>query len=234
MELSDCWVVIPAAGVGARMGANKPKQYLEINGKTILEHTLERLLKLPDLRGVVLVLGAEDTYWQRLPAVQNPLVKTVEGGNERCDSVLNGLKSLQNEVKPDDWVLVHDAARPCVALDDIQNLRHDIKHHPAGGILGVPVSDTLKRVSDDSSIEATVDRSVLWQAQTPQAFRYGVLSDALSQALQKGLNITDEASAVESAGYKPLMVEGRRDNIKITRPEDLPLAELTLKLQASP
>lgn len=225
------WVIVPAAGVGARMGAGRPKQYLTLKHKTILEHTLERLLQLPQLNGIVVAVSAQDTFWQTLPVFNHAKIRVIEGGRERCDSVLNGLDALDEYLQPLDWVLVHDAARPCVDLRDVEELIEKLQDHLVGGILGVPVSDTVKRLNDDYGIEETVDRRVLWQAQTPQMFRYGVLAKSLRTALQQGITITDEASAVESAGYVPLMVEGRRDNIKVTRPEDIAMAELILELR---
>jgi len=225
------WAIVPAAGVGARMGASLPKQYLKLEGKTILEHTVERLLEIPYLKGVVLVINPFDEILPTLELIHHPKIQIVEGGQERCDSVLNGLYALENRLQPLDWVLVHDAARPCVELQDIDQMVVELEEHLVGGILGVPVSDTVKRLNENYGIEETVDRRVLWQAQTPQMFRYGILLQSLRQALQAGETITDEASAVELANYVPLMVEGRRDNIKITRPEDLPMAELILKLQ---
>ncbi|MGH1373310.1 MAG: 2-C-methyl-D-erythritol 4-phosphate cytidylyltransferase [Cellvibrionaceae bacterium] len=230
-NLPDCWAIVPAAGIGTRMGADKPKQYLLLNGKTILEHTIERLLQLPYLKGLVLVVNPFDEIWPTLAITNHPKVKVVEGGQERCDSVLNGLYALEALLQPLDWVMVHDAARPCVDLRDVDQLVEELDEHLVGGILGVPVSDTIKRLNDNYGIEDTVDRRVLWQAQTPQLFRYGILTQCLQRALQAGEAITDEASALESANYVPLMVEGRRDNIKITRPEDLPMAELILKMQ---
>jgi len=225
------WALVPAAGVGARMGADMPKQYLSLSGQTILEHTLKRLLRLPQLEGIVLVVSPLDDRWSELSITGHPKVEVVSGGQERCDSVLNGLYHLESRVDKLDWVLVHDAARPCVDLGDIQELIGDLQEHLVGGILGVPVSDTIKRINEDYGIETTVDRRVLWQAQTPQMFRYGVLKQSLEQALSAKQAITDEASAVEWAGFFPCMVEGRRDNIKITRPEDLPMAELILSQQ---
>lgn len=226
------WIIVPAAGVGARMGASLPKQYLTIDSKTILEYTLERLLQVPQLAGVYLALSLDDSYWSSLALAKHPALKIIAGGNERCDSVLNGLQALQNEADNNDWVLVHDAARPCVTLESIIMLIEQLKDHSVGGILGVPVSDTLKSVDQSQAIQHTVDRSVLWHAQTPQLFRYGLLRDCLLQALAAGQTITDEASAIEACGYKPLMVHGRSDNIKITRPEDLAIAKLILQQQA--
>ncbi|GAA5315655.1 MAG: 2-C-methyl-D-erythritol 4-phosphate cytidylyltransferase [Candidatus Pelagadaptatus aseana] len=226
--LPNFWVVVPAAGVGARMQADKPKQYLSLLGKTILEHTLERLLSLSGLQGIVVVLGQEDQFGRELALLTDARIVVADGGVERCDSVLNGLAVLAGQIADDDWVLVHDAARPCVAQSDVEKLLSELQEHPVGGILGTPVSDTIKRVAQQE-IEQTLDRSILWQAQTPQMFRYGLLQQSLASALSQSITITDEASALESAGYHPAIVEGRRDNIKITRPEDLPVAELILK-----
>ena len=225
------WIVVPAAGVGARMGASCPKQYLPLVGKTVIEHTLEHLLALPNVAGVYLVLSENDGYWNQLPLAQHPRIHRVAGGEERCDSVLNALEQLQDKALPHDWVLVHDAARPCVQTQSILHLIEQVKNHPVGGILGVPVSDTLKQV-DDFVIGSTVDRRFLWQAQTPQMFRVGLLRDCLQRGLAEGKLITDESSALESYGYQPLMVQGRSDNIKVTRPEDLAIAAMILQQQA--
>jgi 2-C-methyl-D-erythritol 4-phosphate cytidylyltransferase len=225
------WFVIPAAGIGSRMGADKPKQYLMLGDKTIIEHTLQRILSFPNLAGVVVPLSSEDTYWTSLTILQHPLVHTIHGGEARADSVLNGLNYLADKVHPQDWVLVHDAARPCVTITSIQSLCNDLAGSAVGGILAVPVSDTLKHIAGKNEIQSTVDRSVLWQAQTPQLFRYKLLHDCLTQTLARKENITDESSAVELCGYKPQVVEGRSDNIKVTRPDDLLLAEFILKQQ---
>ncbi|HTF95842.1 MAG TPA: 2-C-methyl-D-erythritol 4-phosphate cytidylyltransferase [Cellvibrio sp.] len=224
------WVVVPAAGVGSRMGANCPKQYLTLLDKTVLEHTLERLLALPAINNVYLALSSADDFWPQLDCAKNPKIIRVNGGDERADSVLNSLLALPVEAQNEDWVLVHDAARPCVRTHEIINLMEMVSTHEVGGILGVPVSDTLKRVND-TKIEKTVDRNSLWQAQTPQLFRLGVLRDCLFRALQEGKAITDEASALEYYGYSPLMVQGRSDNIKITRPEDLVIAAALMQQQ---
>ncbi|MDR7090104.1 MULTISPECIES: 2-C-methyl-D-erythritol 4-phosphate cytidylyltransferase [Cellvibrio] len=224
------WIVVPAAGVGARMGADCPKQYLPLVGKTVIEHTLERLLALPNIAGIYLVLGADDNYWNDLSLAQNNRIQRVAGGAERCDSVLNALEQLFDNASPNDWVLVHDAARPCVHVQSVLHLIEQVKTHPVGGILGVPVSDTLKQVNN-SIIDSTVDRRLLWQAQTPQMFRLGLLRDCLQRGLAEGKLITDESSALESYGYQPLMVQGRSDNIKITRPEDLAIAAMLLQQQ---
>lgn len=225
------WVIVPAAGVGSRMGADLPKQYLSLLDKTILEHTLERLLQLPDIAGILLALSPDDTWWQELPLSRDPRIVRVDGGLERSYSVLNALKSLSLQAIESDWVLVHDAARPCVTLGAIAYLREQLEYHQVGGILAVPVSDTIKQLNRLGEIVQTLDRSSLWQAQTPQMFRYGLLLSCLERTLNENLQITDEASALESCGYTVRVVEGRVDNIKITRVEDLPLAQTILQQQ---
>jgi 2-C-methyl-D-erythritol 4-phosphate cytidylyltransferase len=223
------WVIIPAAGVGKRMGGVKPKQYLTLSGKTVLEHSLDRMLEHNDIEGAVIALSDDDLYWKGLGYRHNKSVRLAPGGKERCDSVLNALQILSRKAHDADWVLVHDAARPCVRLDDIQKLIEICKNHSVGGILAVPVRDTIKKSNEQNEIIETVDRTSLWHAQTPQMFRLGMLRDALASALDKGVEITDESSAMEWAGYKPLLVEGHADNIKITRKEDANLARYYLE-----
>ncbi len=227
---------MPAAGVGARVGAGYPKQYLLLHGKTILEHTLERLLEFKQLAKIVLPVAADDCQWSNLALLRDKRIAVVTGGRERCHSVFNGLEALANEAKPEDWVLVHDAARPCITPEQVQHLVDSVGDHQIGGILGLPVSDTLKHVKANTII-STIDRSTVWCAQTPQMFRYGKLYDALNNALrQNSANveqpITDEAAALESMGYQPMMVKGHRDNIKVTVKEDIPLAAFVLSQQA--
>lgn len=229
---SRFWGVVPAAGVGKRVGAALPKQYLEVGGRTVLEHTLDRLLKVTRMNGVVVALGREDGYWPALPPARNPRIRVTEGGRERADSVHAALVALSAEAGDQDWVLVHDAARLCVTVADIDHLINQVQHHPIGGILALPSSDTLKRV-EQGEIVATADRTHIWRALTPQMFRLGALRDALADAAARGLLVTDEASAMELKGFRPLIVEGRPDNIKITRPEDIPLAAFFLERQCS-
>ncbi|MFL0798750.1 MAG: 2-C-methyl-D-erythritol 4-phosphate cytidylyltransferase [Cellvibrionaceae bacterium] len=205
------------------MGSDKPKQYLTIGNKTVLEHTLNRLLSLPAIDSVHVAISKNDTCFDSLDLPKG--VCRVEGGAERYDSVLNGLKAIAPHVKADDWVLVHDAARCCVMPENIQRLIDELKLDPVGGLLALPASDTLKEVDEDGRVSCTIDRSIIWQAQTPQLFRYSVLLHALEASVVKGFPITDEASAMEQAGYRPKLIPGRRDNIKITTPEDLALAE---------
>ena len=225
------WAVVPAAGVGKRMGSDTPKQYLEVAGKPVLQHTLERLLSVECLAGIYVALGAEDGYWPDLPCAQHPRIRAVPGGRERADSVHSALVHLEDRAQPDDWVLVHDAARLCLTRGDVLKLIDAVQEDAVGGILALPVSDTLKTVNEQQRIVGTPDRSRIWRALTPQMFRYGLLKQALAAAAAQGLVVTDEASALELAGYQPKIVEGRPDNLKITRPEDLPLAAFYLERQ---
>lgn len=224
------WAVVPAAGVGKRMGSTVPKQYLEILGKPVLEHTLDRLLSVPQISAIAVALGPEDGFWDDLSVSKDPRILRAAGGKERSDSVYSALKRLEDVASPEDWVLVHDAARLCLTAEDIHKLMDVLSEDPVGGILALPVSDTLKTVKD-GVITGTPDRSSTWRALTPQMFRYGVLKQALSEAETKGYLVTDEASAIELMGYHPKIVEGRPDNIKITRPEDLSLAAFYLEMQ---
>ncbi|MEE1947720.1 2-C-methyl-D-erythritol 4-phosphate cytidylyltransferase [Pseudomonas alcaligenes] len=221
-ELPSFWVVIPAAGIGSRMRADRPKQYLQLAGRTILEHTLDCFLDHPCLKGLVLSLAADDPFWPALPCATDPRIQRVEGGAERADSVLAGLLRLvELGAQEGDWVLVHDAARPNLARSDLDRLLAELADDPVGGLLAVPARDTLKRIGADGRVAETVDRSLIWQAYTPQMFRFAALHRALADALVAGVAVTDEASALEWAGQAPKLVEGRADNLKITRPEDL-------------
>ncbi|HEY6611014.1 MAG TPA: 2-C-methyl-D-erythritol 4-phosphate cytidylyltransferase [Pseudomonas sp.] len=220
--LPEFWAVIPAAGVGARMRADRPKQYLRLGERTVLEHTLDCFLGHPTLKGLVLCLAEDDPYWPGLACAGDPRIERAAGGCERADSVLNGLLHLLTlGAHEDDWVLVHDAARPNLSRDDLNLLLGELAEDPVGGLLAVPARDTLKRVGKDGRVRETIDRSVIWQAYTPQMFRLGQLHRSLADALVSHANITDEASALEWAGHAPRLIEGRADNLKITRPEDL-------------
>ncbi|MEX0619176.1 MAG: 2-C-methyl-D-erythritol 4-phosphate cytidylyltransferase [Pseudohongiellaceae bacterium] len=226
------WAIVPAAGIGRRMQSKTPKQYLNINGRPIIEISIGRLAALPYIERIVVMLNPEDTIWPSLRLDQNPKVVCQSGGDTRYQSVLNGLLYLQTLASADDWVLVHDAARPCVRLKDIDTLLHELEGHPVGGLLGSPVDNTLKRVDSRREVIATVDRGDIWQAFTPQMFRFGLLLDALTHVDRRSKTITDEATAVELSGHKPRMVEGNRDNLKVTQPTDLELAGQILNLQA--
>jgi len=224
------WAVIPAAGVGKRMQADRPKQYLALHGRTVLEHTLARFLDHPQFSGVVVAVTEGDPYWQEL-AISHPKLKVAAGGEERCHSVRNALLLLHSQAAAEDWVLVHDAARPCLRREDLEHLLTVLSDHPVGGLLGLPVADTMKRTGADDTVLETVSREHLWRALTPQMFRFAELYAALEAALRSNQLVTDEASAMELSGKAPKMVEGHGDNIKITRPQDLRLAELYLAEQ---
>jgi len=225
------WAVVPAAGSGRRFGGDIPKQYLTIEGEPIMTLTLNRLFHLP-LAGCVVAIAAEDTQAATLSYDHPDRMHFVIGGGERMDSVLSGLHYLIDHAHDDDWVLVHDVARPCIAPDSLDRLVSELREDAVGGILAIPVRDTLKRAQSISQglpeIAETVSREQLWMAQTPQMFRYGLLRDALQHAQTGKLHVTDEASAIELAGLTPKLVEGRPDNLKITYADDLPLARLIL------
>ncbi|MFM5287798.1 2-C-methyl-D-erythritol 4-phosphate cytidylyltransferase [Aeromonas veronii] len=226
-RVSGLTAIVPAAGIGSRMGADCPKQYLQLAGKTILEHTLERLLSHPAIAQVIVALAPHDRWFEALPVAADPRIVRVEGGAERAFSVLNALHVAQGE-----WVLVHDAARPCLTHGDLDALIATAMNC-GGAILGSRVRDTMKRSDGEGNIIATVEREQLWHALTPQMFPTRALKRALEEGLLLlGATITDEASAMERAGFAVRMVEGRADNIKVTRPEDLSLAGLFLSQQA--
>ena len=216
------WAVIPAAGVGARMAADRPKQYLQLGGRTILEHSLGCFLDHPALKGLVVSLADDDPYWPTLACATDPRIQRADGGSERSGSVLNALLHLNAlGASDDDWVLVHDAARPNLSRDDLDKLLAELADDPVGGLLAVPARDTLKRVDKHGRVVDTIDRRLIWQAYTPQMFRLGALHRALADSLVADAVITDEASAMEWSGQAPRLIEGRSDNIKVTRPEDL-------------
>ncbi len=221
------WAVIPAAGAGARFGGDTPKQYLPLAGRTVIEWSLRPFLARDDVAGIVVVVSAADDRWERLRPPVGRIVKAC-GGAERVNSVLNGLEALEGRAGPADWVLVHDAARPCLTDDDLAALLDAVDGEGPGGLLAAPVQDTLKRADEDGRVVATLDRRAVWRALTPQMFRYGELTLALRSALAAGVGVTDESSAMERTGVRPKLVAGRSDNIKITRPEDIALAAFIL------
>lgn len=219
--------VVPAAGVGSRMQADRPKQYLKLLGKTVLEHTVSKLLAHPKVSKVVVAVSEDDPYFSTLALANHPQVIRVNGGKERADSVLSALNYIcKHEVS--EWVLVHDAARPCFTEQDVTRLIECAEIHSVGAILAAPVRDTMKRSDELQNIDHTVERSNLWHALTPQMFRTLPLREALIDGLAGKANITDEASAYERLNLSPALVNGRADNIKITQPEDLALAEFYL------
>lgn len=239
MQNKQFWAIIPAAGVGKRMLADKPKQYLKLQTKTVIEHTLDKLLNMQEVTGVVLSISDTDEYWPDLNYQSKKPLLVASGGKERSDSVLNALTLLNQKISETEntWVLVHDAARPCVRSEDIQNLINQASLNNDGGLLALPVRDTMKRSvhtehDQPNSVNQTVDRDGLWHALTPQMFKLDLLLNALSNAQINKSSITDDASAMELMGYKPMLVEAHEDNIKITRAFDLQLAELFLQNQS--
>lgn len=230
---SAIWAILPAAGIGRRMGSNTPKQYLDLNGVPVIAHSLQKLVSIPAIRKIVVVLHPEDVHFSTLQLPNSEKIVVTPGGAERFQSVLNGLLYLAGIASDDDWVLVHDAVRPCVRAADIQLLIDQLAQHSVGGLLGFPVVDTLKQVNDRDEVEQTADRSRYWHAQTPQMFRYGLLVKALRDLIARSLEVTDEAGAIERLGLHPQMVTGHRDNIKITHVADLGMASTILAAQAS-
>ncbi len=213
-------VVIPAAGVGKRMQSRCPKQYLPFASSTIMEETLKRIFRFSALGRVILALSPEDQYFQDTGLYGDPRIVTVPGGKERGDSVLSGLRAAASE-----YVMVHDAARPCIMMADLERLR-DLAMNDNGGILAVRIPDTVKRGDAENRITGTVPRAGLWRALTPQLFKRDLLITAYEKAAASGMTLTDEASAMEFLGYHPLLVPGSSLNIKITEPQDLALGTL--------
>jgi len=229
-------VVVPAAGVGKRMQAHCPKQYLTINGVSILEHTVKRLLSHPQINRIILCLSVADEYFGDTSLAVHPDVTVADGGKERVDSVLNGLKALSeltlNNESSHPWVLVHDAARPCVSLQDIDALISQCIERNTGGLLAAPVRDTMKRGDNNNLVTTTVERAKLWHALTPQMYKVTELVQAIELGIASNSNITDESSAIELAGLPSLLVTGSSENIKITHPDDLAFAEFILNKQS--
>jgi len=222
------WVVVPAAGRGARFGGERPKQYHTVLGRPLIQHTLERLAAHPRIGGLCVVLAADDAWWAGWREIGGKPVLRCAGGAERADSVLAGVRALPPAVREKDWVLVHDAARPCLRSDDLGRLLDHGAAHDVGAILAAPVRDTLKLATRGGTIARSEPREQLWRALTPQMFRRAALERALESALAAGVAITDEAMAFERLGLSPLLVEGAEDNIKVTTPADLVLAEFLL------
>lgn len=222
------WALVPAAGSGLRFGTDTPKQYLYAAGKPLIEHALDALLLHAAIDGVVVALSAGDPHWPGWSRLHGKPVLTCIGGGERADSVLAALRALPAGVAADAIVLVHDAARPNLHAQDISRLHEAAMAHSDGAILAAPVRDTLKRADADANISTTEPRDGIWRALTPQAFRRDLLLRALEAARADGLVVTDDAQAVERLGLHPRLVEGREDNLKVTTPADLALAEFLL------
>lgn len=223
------WLVMPAAGIGRRFGRQRPKQYAPLRGRTVIQWALAPFLADARCAGAVVALAAHDPYW---PEVAPPQVLTVAGGTERSHSVRNALAALARRADAEDWVLVHDAARPCLPPADLEHLLGRLAEHPLGGLLAVPAADTLKRADAHGGVAASVDRAGLWRALTPQMFRYRTLCDALDAAHAAGQVPTDEAQALEWRGEHPVLVAGSAANLKITTTADLSIAAALLEALA--
>ena len=227
---ANYWAIVPAAGVGKRFAADIPKQFHYLNGTLVAQHTLSRLLSLTSISAIVAPCDNSSAYWSKVPAVTDRRVRLVSGGTHRVNSVVNGLLALEELAADDDWVLIHDMARPCVTAANIAKLITEVGDHAVGGILAAPINDTLKIV-DSQTIVSTVNRAQYRAAQTPQMFRFSLLKSAIQVMLDEQKIPTDEASAIEYAGLTAMVVEGRQDNIKITRREDLAIAEAIMRNQ---
>ncbi|NVK22086.1 MAG: 2-C-methyl-D-erythritol 4-phosphate cytidylyltransferase [Kangiellaceae bacterium] len=222
------WAIIPAAGIGSRMQSDLPKQYLEVDGKTILEHSLSNFLEHSSIYKVVVPLHPNDRYWSKLKVSSHQKIITVAGGEERANSVLNALNYIIEQGGLNDWVMVHDAARPCLSSHHIDNLIRARENSADGAILAIPSVDTVKVSNARLTIDKTIPRETIWLAQTPQFFEIGKLAQAIDLAIQNDLLVTDEASAMEAQGFSPSLVIGNRKNLKITEPEDMMLASIWL------
>jgi 2-C-methyl-D-erythritol 4-phosphate cytidylyltransferase len=222
------WAVVPAAGFGRRFGGDTPKQYLNLGGRPLIEHTLRALLRHPGIDAAMVAIAPDDPYWAGWRELEGKPVYTCMGGGERVDSVLAALMALPATVDEDQWVLVHDAARPCVPAMDLTKLIALGQADPVGALLAAPVRDTVKSVDANGRIIRTEPRERLWRALTPQMFRRGGLTRALRAAIKAGVAVTDEAAAMERLGLKALVVEGSEENIKVTTPADLALVESLL------
>lgn len=224
------WCVVAAAGIGSRMQSAVPKQYLPLGSSTVLDATLERLLLCEKIEHIVVCIHQNDNYWQHSKFAHDDRISIMFGGSERADSVLNGVSLVKEHADLNDWVLVHDAARPCVRCSDINVLINTALKQQVGAILATPIHDTVKKVVNKKSTQ-TLDRSILWRALTPQIFKLDMLNNALINAIESNRVITDEASAIEQMNQAVQIVKGHADNIKITSPSDLDLARYYLEQQ---
>ena len=222
-------MIVPAAGSARRMGSAVPKQYLPLAGKAVIEWAVAPFLARASIMTVIVVLAADDRRWSQTDLSRHTKIQTTTGGVERMNSVVAGLAALDTHAALDDWVLIHDAARPCLLAADLDRLIDGLRDDEVGGLLAAHVVDTLKRADDASRVTQTVPRDKLWRALTPQMFRRDVLSKALHSAIAAGATVTDEAQAIEALGLRPKLIAGDADNIKITLPEDLLRAERILQ-----
>lgn len=228
-DMANIFFIIPAGGIGSRMQADRPKQYLKLLDQTVLESTLELFHAIINIKSGALGISANDAYFPTLNISKDKLI-TYDAGETRSDTVFLGLKALQNIAKPDDWIIVHDAARPGLTTEELELFITEVMYeeNSIGGIMAMPAVDTVKQVAH-GQITQTIDRDTIYLAQTPQMFRYQYLYQAYEEALTKKLAITDEASAIEALGYQPYIYQGYSHNFKITHPTDLRLMRFLLK-----
>jgi len=227
------WIIVPAAGAGRRFGSETPKQYLPLLNSTVIQCTLDRLSQLENISKIIVPINPDDLQAQTFTYQSPEKLQFVAGGVERSDSVLAGLNAIRDKAQDDDWVLVHDVARPCVRLSDIRHLIDTLSDDEVGGLLANQVRDTIKQTAANNfRVGTTIPRNHLWKALTPQMFRFGLLHQALTRAKRYKVSVTDESSAIEALGYQPMLVLGAYDNLKITYPEDLALADYLLRQQA--
>ena len=227
MNAPRCWALVPAAGSGSRLGGERPKQYVEIVGKPLLAHTLKSLTEVGEILGIAVGLASDDRWWREHIVDSDRILGTYIGGASRAETVLRGLEYLEPHIHTGDWVLVHDAARPCIRSSDIERLISERGDGLSGALLALPAPDTMKQSNGRDLVERTISREGLWCAQTPQLFSYTALRDALQRSDLS--TVTDDSSAMEAAGYMPRLVPGRADNLKVTTHEDLELAALILQ-----
>ena len=230
MNKDKYFLVVPASGIGQRMNSTIPKQYIILeNGLTILDQCLNTILSNDLISGFIVALDKKDSYFKSSNFAKDPkLISIATGGKERFNSVLNALNALDQNAKPNDWVLVHDAVRPCIRKEDINKLIEEVADDKVGGILANRIVDTVKQ-KNNGRLVSTIDRQKLYIAQTPQMFRYAILKDSIEKAIKSNMHITDESEALESLNYSIRIVEGSSSNIKITTQEDIHLANYFLK-----
>lgn len=233
MMFPEIWAIVPAAGLGQRFGSNIPKQYATIRGRAVLYRAIDRLAGLSSVKTILVGLHSDDIWWDHTELSSSLAVQTFRGGTTRMETVFNGLNQVVERAHPDAWVLVHDAARPLVKVEDIKRLLLLAGTDANGGLLACRSSDTLKKANQAGRVERSEDRNTLWQALTPQLFPASTLLEAVAAALRSGTPCTDEAQAMENSGFQPRLIESGRDNLKITTPSDLVLAEALLELQES-
>ena len=231
MSADKCYLIIPASGIGSRMNSIIPKQYIALdNGLTVIDQTLKTFLEVDSINGCIVAISNNDSEFKSSLFSSHPkMLAIATGGKERIHSVMSSLEKLKFIANESDWVLVHDAVRPCIKTSDIEKLIYELKNNDTGGLLGIRITDTVKQTNNVNFVEKTIDRSNLWQACTPQMYRFGVLFKALGKAIKDNFNATDEASAIEHSSLKSQMVQCSKSNIKITTPEDIELANYYLK-----